>query len=187
MGWKFVTFAAGLCAMILLIGTTGPAVAQTDLAEAGGELTMPLAVYLSKAGPDAKLIAPGKLKIDGHRMVCGKRPTVIDRKFDSWGGAYAGYLILNTDRIKGLPTPVKLFIYAHECGHQFIGRDEEAADCFGVKRGRRYGWLKEDGLKQVCDFISKLKSDAEHAAGPARCKKMRRCYLDAAPRAARHQ
>ena len=185
MGWKFAAFAAGLCAMLILIGTMGRAVAQTDLAEAGSDLDLSLADYLAKAGPDAKLIAPGQLTIDGHRMICGKRPTVIDRKFESWGGAYPGYLILNTDRIKGLPTPVKLFVFAHECGHQFIGRDEEAADCFGVKRGRRYGWLKEEGLAQVCDFISRLKGDGDHDAGPKRCTKMRRCYLDAAPRAAR--
>lgn len=179
MGWKFTAFAAGLCAMLLATGTMGQAEAQTDLAEAGGDLDLSLAEYRAKAGPDAKLIAPGELKIDGHRMTCGKRPTVIDRKFESWGGAYPGFLILNTDRIKGLPTPVKLFVFAHECGHQFIGRDEVEADCFGVKRGRRYHWLNEEGLAQVCDFISKLKGDGNHASGVERCKNMRRCYLDA--------
>ncbi len=187
MRWRFATVAAVLCAATLLIGTMRQARAQTDLVEAGSGLDLSLAEYLAKAGPSAKLIAPGKLRLDGHRMVCGKRPTVIDPTFESWGGAYPGYLILNPVRLKGLPTPVKLFVYAHECGHQFIGRDEGAADCFGVKRGRRYGWLKAEGLAQVCDFISRLKGDADHAAGPKRCNEMRMCYLDAAPRAARNQ
>lgn len=181
---RFVTVLAVLFAL-LMAGTPMPANAQSDFVEAGSDLDLSLADYLAKAGPDAKLIEPGKLKIDDYRMVCGKRPTVIDRNFESWGGAYPGYLILNPERLRTLPTPVKLFVFSHECGHQFVGRDESAADCFGVKRGRRYGWLNEEGLAQVCDFISKLKGDADHASGPERCKKMRMCYMDAAPRAAR--
>lgn len=160
--------------------------AQSGLFQPQSDLDLSLPDYLAKAGPDARLIEPGKLKIDDHTMRCGKRPTVIDNTFESWGGAYPGYLILNMKRLEPLPTPVKLFVYAHECGHQFVGRNEEAADCFGVKRGRRYGWLKEEGLAQVCDFISKLKGDADHDAGPKRCEKMRQCYLQAAPRASRN-
>lgn len=180
--WR-VMFVILIAVVLLSSGVSTPAYAQ---AEGSSDLDIPLADYLAKAGPDAKLIEPGKLKIDKHRMVCGKRPTVIDPNFESWGGAYPGYLILNPKRMKGLPTPVKLFIYSHECGHQFIGRDEGAADCFGVKRGRRYGWLKEEGLAQVCDFISTLKGDADHAAGPKRCKQMRICYMEVSPRKARN-
>jgi len=176
-------FLVVLCTALLSVGVAGSAYAQ---AEATSDLDIPLSEYMAKAGPDVKLIEPGKLKIDGYTMACGKRPTVIDPKFESWGGAYPGYLILNPGRMKDLPTPVKLFVYAHECGHQFIGRDEDAADCFGVKRGRRYGWLKDEGLAQVCDFISGLKGDSDHAAGPKRCNKMRMCYMDAGPRAARN-
>ena len=186
MSLRVAIFAGVLCAATLLAGAWRPALAQFDLQSAGSDLDLSLADYLAKVGPDAKLIEPGKLKIDDHRMICGKRPTVMDSNFESWGGAYPGYLILNPDRLKTLPTPVKLFVYAHECGHQFIGRDEGAADCFGVKRGRRYGWLKEEGLAQVCNFISNLKGDADHAAGPKRCEMMRRCYLEAAPRTSRN-
>ena len=117
--------------------------------------------------------------IDGQRMRCGRRPTVMNPKFDSWGGAYPGFVILNPERIKDLPTPVKLYVYAHECGHQFVGRSEEAADCFAVKRGRRYGWLDQDGLEDICTFISKLKGTWNHPPGPVRCEKMRVCYRDA--------
>ena len=181
-----VMSTVGLCVAFMTAGAAGQVHAQADFVEAGTASGLTLQEYMAKAGPDAKLIAAGKLKIDRHPMACGRRPTVIDPKFDSWGGAYPGYLILNPGRLKSLTTPVKLFVYAHECGHQFIGRDEAAADCFGIKRGRRYGWLTEEGLAQVCDFISKLKGDANHAAGPKRCEKMRRCYLDAAPRVSRN-
>lgn len=182
MSWR-VWIALFVC---LVWAMPGEVRAQADLVQAGSDLDISLPDYMAKAGPDVKLVEAGKLKIDDHTMRCGKRPTVMDPNFESWGGAYPGYLILNPKRLKALPTAVKLFVYAHECGHQFIGRDETKADCFGVKRGRRYGWLKEEGLAQVCDFISQLKGDADHAAGPKRCEIMRQCYLDAAPRASRN-
>lgn len=163
--------------LVFLIG-----IGNAVVVRAQSDLNLPLKDYLAAAGPRAELIKPGELKIDGHTMFCGKRPTVIDPEFSSWGGAYPGYLILNPKRLDGLSTPVKLFIFAHECGHQFVGRDEGAADCFGIKRGRRYGWLDEQGLEEVCAFMSKLKGTSVHAAGSDRCEKMRQCYRDAAPR-----
>lgn len=181
MSWRFVIFAL----FVALWLAPQPAHARSDLVQAGSDLDLALPDYLAKAGPDARLVAVGELEIEGKRMYCGKRPTVIDPNFDSWGGAYPGYLILNPKRLEGLATPVKLFIYTHECGHQWghIGRNEAAADCYGIKRGRRNGWLTEEGLAQVCDFISGLKGDSDHADGPTRCKKIRRCFIDAAPRA----
>ena len=166
-----------LAAVVLVTG--GSASAQSDL-------DLPLEDYLKDAGDRAKLVAPGDLKIDGHRMICGKRPTVIDPEFASWGGAYPGYLILNPKRMAGLNTTVKLFIYAHECGHQFIGRDEQAADCFAVKRGRRYGWLDQAGLENICTFMKNLKGDWDHSDGTDRCSRMKVCYGQAAPKAARN-
>ena len=189
------------------------------------------------AAPKEKLLPAGKLKLAGRYVRCGRTPTLISHTFWDYGGAKKGMIILNPSKLEGLSESVRLYVYAHECGHQrygakevkadcyamqrdkrdgwltkdgmneictflkphpgdwvhppgcghqFIGRDEGAADCFGIKRGRRYGWLKAEGLAQVCDFISTLKGDADHAAGPKRCENMRRCYLDAAPRAARN-
>ncbi len=176
MNLRRVIFLLGQCALVLSAGAAGQAHAQADFVETGSDAGLTLKGYMAKAGPDAKLIAAGKLKIDKHRMACGRRPTVIDPKFDSWGGAYPGYLILNPDRLKGLATPVKLFVYAHECGHQFIGRDEAAADCFGIKRGRRYGWLKEEGLatdesleaifKEIEQAIDEAVAFAERSPSP---------------------
>ncbi|GAB4233429.1 MAG: hypothetical protein Kow0032_16690 [Methyloligellaceae bacterium] len=168
---------------IALLGIGAAAAQQAGFAQQS-DLDLPLSEYLRTAGPDVKLVEPGALRIDGARMICGKRPTVIDPGFESWGGAYPGYLILNPKRMEGLSTVIKMFIYAHECGHQFIGRDEDAADCFAVKRGRRYGWLGPEGLEEVCTFMAKLKGDWDHAAGPDRCRKMKICYEQAAPRAA---
>jgi hypothetical protein len=132
--------------------------------------------YIKEVGPDGKLIAQGALKLDGKAVNCGKRPTVLNPNFDSWGGAFPGFLILNTKKINGLSTQVKLYIYSHECGHQFIGADETKADLFAIRRGVKYGWLDAQGIEDICTFISQLKGDAVHPPGPQRCETMRKYY-----------
>jgi len=134
--------------------------------------------YMKQAGPNAKLIPYNELKLDGRRVNCGKRPTVLDEKLDDYGAAYPGFLILNPRLLDKTSPAVKLWIHAHECGHQFRGPDEETADCFAVQRGRRAGWLTPEGLEEVCRFISPAKSDSMHFSGSHRCEYMRRCYAD---------
>lgn len=143
-----------------------------------GDFSPTVEEYVAHKGGAATIVQSGELKIAGYRMLCGARPTVIDDTLDDYGAAYPGFLILNTRLLSNLKTPVQLWIFAHECGHQFRGPDEETADCFGVQRGRREGWLTPDGLDDVCDFISAAKSDNMHFAGPHRCEAMRACYAD---------
>jgi len=135
--------------------------------------------YVSQEGRETRTIPEGKMTLNGHPVQCGTRPTVIDAKLDSWGGSFPGYLILNPDRLKGLATPVKFYVYYHECGHQFVGASEVGADCFSIQRGVRYGWLDAKGLDQICTFIAQLKGDAVHPPGPRRCDLMRQCYAAA--------
>jgi len=113
--------------------------------------------YVANVGGGAQIIAAGTLKIDGHTTICGQRPTVVDA-------------------VKS--TAVKLWIHAHECGHQFRGPDEETADCFAVQRGRRQGWLTPAALEEVCQFIAPAKGDHLHSNGKQRCELMRKCYVD---------
>jgi hypothetical protein len=134
--------------------------------------------YLARSGPDAKLVPSGDLELDGRKLICGRRPTVLDEKLDDYGAAYPKFLILNPKLLSKVSTPVKLWIHAHECGHQFRGPDEETADCFAVQRGRRQGWLTPEGLEEVCQFISPAKGDTMHFSGSHRCDAMRRCYAD---------
>jgi hypothetical protein len=134
--------------------------------------------YLARAGEGAKLVPFGDLEIDGRKVNCGRRPTVLDEKLDDYGAAYPGFLILNPNLMSKVPNAVKLWIHAHECGHQYRGPDEETADCFAVQRGRRYGWLTPEGLEEVCRFISPAKGDSMHFSGSHRCEAMRRCYAD---------
>jgi hypothetical protein len=132
--------------------------------------------YLRDAGPNAKFVKEGALKIDGRVVSCGKWPTVLDPGLRSWGGGFPGFVILNTQKLKNLSTPVKLFIYSHECGHQFEGPDETKADLFAIRRGVKWGWLDAEGMEDICAFISTLRGDAVHPSGPQRCETMRRYY-----------
>lgn len=134
--------------------------------------------YVDHVGGDAHIIGPGEMKLDRYRVYCGQRPTVIDDKLDDYGAAYPGFLIMNRRLLAKVSTTVKMWIYAHECGHQFRGPDEETADCFAVQRGRREKWLTPEGLEEVCNFIAPAKGDSMHLSGSHRCTYMRKCYAD---------
>ncbi len=134
--------------------------------------------YAAHVGGGARIVPPGQLKLDRYRVNCGHRPTVLDDQLDDYGAAFPGFLILNPRLLAQVSTPVKLWIHAHECGHQFRGPDEETADCFAVQRGRRQGWLSPGGLEEICRFISPAKGDSMHFAGSYRCAYMRKCYSD---------
>jgi len=142
----------------------GGARAETPTAEA----------YANYVG--GKIIPAGKLVIDSKPLYCGRRPTVLDSKLDDYGAAFPGFLILNPRLLARVSTPVKLWIYAHECGHQFRGPDEAKADCFAVQRGRRQGWLTSEGVEQVCQFIRPAQGSMMHLTGSQRCELMRHCY-----------
>ena len=134
--------------------------------------------YVEHVGGDATIVAAGEFKLDGYALYCGTRPTVVDSTLDDYGAAYPGYLIMNLKLLARVSTPVKLWIYSHECGHQFRGPDEATADCFAVQRGRRQGWLSPGGVEEICEFILPAKGDSMHFSGSHRCEKMRQCFSD---------
>jgi len=134
--------------------------------------------YIAQVGNGAHMLPPGEFKLDGRKQLCGQRPTIIDNQLDDYGAAYPGFLIMNPRLLDKVSTPVKQWIFAHECGHQFRGPDEETADCFAVQRGRRQGWLMPEGVEEICNFISPAKGDSMHFSGSHRCEYMRKCYAD---------
>jgi len=125
---------------------------------------------------DATLAPAGQLEIDGRRMTCGAFPTVLDAHYNDFGGAYRGFIILNPRLFGELPTPVKLWIYSHECAHQTVGQDEVKADCAAVQRGRKEGWLNAAGLAQICEFMRPARADRSHFGGAQRCELMQQCF-----------
>jgi hypothetical protein len=134
-------------------------------------------IYVNQNGNGAEVVPNGQLSFDGQSFTCEKFPTVLDPLLNDYAAApYKGFIILNPKFMPKVSTPVKLWIFHHECAHALGIKDEAKADCFSAQRGRRAGWLTPEGLEQVCEFISVGKADAGHAAGPERCAAMRQCY-----------
>lgn len=136
--------------------------------------------YLTEAGDIAEYVAAGKLMLGGRRVMCGNRPSVLDPEFDTWAGAYTdpGFIIVNPLYMDKEDPVVQWYIYAHECGHQFRGFDEDTADEFAIRRGVRQGWINDRGMEKICRFIAQVPGDAEHPAGPERCLSMKRIYAE---------
>jgi hypothetical protein len=140
------------------------------------------------AQSDREIIAAGKLKVAGRTMSCGRTPTLISRGFWDYGGAGGAgrkLIILNPDKLATLPEAVRLYVYAHECGHQIYGPNEPRADCYAVRRGKREGWLTGEGMKQICSFLKDHPGDYVHPPGPVRCEKMMKCFDPKTPQRAR--
>lgn len=135
-----------------------------------------------RAAPEDKLVAPGKLKLAGRTMRCGSTPTQISSTFWDYGGATKGRIILNPVKLAGVPEPVRLWVYAHECGHKIYGPRETRADCYAVERGARKGWLTQTGMSQICEFLKDFPGDYVHPPGSQRCEAMHQCFNKAKPR-----
>jgi hypothetical protein len=152
--------------------------AVTEAAAQSGAATTPEA-YAAWIG--GTLVPAGQIEIDGKRMACGSAPTVLDTRYRDFGGSLPGFLVLNPKLFAGLATPVKLWIYSHECAHQTVGLDENKVDCAAVQRGRREGWLTTDGLEQICEFMQPARADQTHFNGTQRCELMRKCFAQKRP------
>lgn len=163
---------AGAAVTLAVVLALTPSVRSDDTSTFGP----PIEEYVQSAGAGATIVPAGQLRLDGWRVGCGNRSTVLDPGLDDFGAAYPNYLILNPKMLAKVPTQVKLWIHAHECGHQFRGPDEEKADCFAVQRGRRQKWLTVEGLDQICEFIKPSRGDSAHFGGVHRCETMRKCY-----------
>jgi hypothetical protein len=104
---------------------------------------------------------------------------MIDRDLPSEGGAGDDFLILNPDMLAQQPKTVRVFVFAHECGHLTVGDSELAADCFAVNRGVREHWLDRKGLDQVCDSFEGAPATDTHPSAARRCRNLNRCFADA--------
>ncbi|MEZ5922973.1 MAG: hypothetical protein R3D57_01165 [Hyphomicrobiaceae bacterium] len=132
--------------------------------------------YVAHVGKGAYIVEYGELLLANRRMTCGKRPVVVDPNLDDYAAAYPGFLILNPAKIGQVEPVVAWWIFKHECAHQFRGPDEETADCWAVQRGRAEGWLKPEGIEQICTFIRPAEGDSMHFGGSQRCAIVRRCF-----------
>lgn len=151
---------------------------------AAGSALWALAPAGLDAAPKEKVLAPGTLKLAGRTMSCGRTPTLISHTFWDYGGAKKGIIILNPTKLEGLSEAARLYVYAHECGHQLYGPKETKADCYAVKRGKRDGWLNRSGMNDICTFLAPHPGDWVHPPGIKRCEIMTKCFDKAKPRRA---
>jgi hypothetical protein len=135
--------------------------------------------YVAFAGTGATLAPAGQYALDGRNVSCKSLPTVLDPHLDDYAASFPKLIVVRPDMMAKPPTAVKLWIYYHECGHEFIGPDETKADCYSVTQGVKEGWLDSRGLDDVCNFISAAQQDSTHFAGPQRCLAIRACYAKA--------
>ena len=182
---KFFKAPMFMAMMAFVVVSAFGASAQT-LSPKAGNITV--RDYLAEAGGIARYVPAGRLRLAGRRVMCGRRPSIQDPEFDTWAGAYTnpGFIIVNPIYMDQERPVVQLYIYAHECGHQFRGFDEDTADAFAIRRGVRQGWLKRRGMAQICRFISKVPGDREHPAGSLRCERMKKVYANILRRHNKH-
>jgi hypothetical protein len=135
--------------------------------------------YAAFVGGHATVTPADRYVLDGQHVTCGTAPTVLDPQLNDYAMSFPKFIIVRPDMMAKPATPVKLWIYYHECGHVVRGPDTNAADCYGIERGVREGWFTAQAMDQVCDFIRPGIADASHLSGTERCDLMRACYANA--------
>ena len=118
---------------------------------------------------------PGTFSIDGFPVHCGNAVTIVSPAIPGIAEALPGRIFLHPI-LSTYPTGVKLFVYAHECAHQFVGANEVAADAWAIRLGKAQGWLTPLVLDQVCQSVWFSSGTWAHFPGPQRCQLMIELY-----------
>ena len=118
----------------------------------------------------------GDATLGGMRLHCHAAQVVVSNQVPGPGFAVPGLIMFGPKYLKAYPPIVQRLIFLHECGHQYVGTDENAADCYAVAAGKRQGWLTQAGLRQACKAIWHTSADGAHLAGPERCAALRQCF-----------
>lgn len=122
------------------------------------------------------VIPPGQFTIDGISVSCRMMPTVITENINDTAMNNGQAILLNANAFFSLPTFLKLWIYAHECGHSVFGPNEDAADCFATKLGRNQGWFPPPAFQQLVAFFANNPGNWTHRPGQQRLQNIAACY-----------
>lgn len=142
-------------------------------------LLVALAGYacLSPAPAKAQAFPPGTFAIDGIPVNCGPVVVVLNPALPDVGMADGmGHIFLNPQALGGLPTVLKLYWFAHECGHYNVGASEVAADCWAIRTGRSQGWFPPKAFHALEAMFRNNPGDMAHPSGPRRVQNMIACY-----------
>jgi len=118
----------------------------------------------------------GTATIGGMKLSCHAAQVVVSNQVPGPGFSVPGVLMFGPRFLRAYPPLVQRLVFLHECGHQYVGTDESAADCWAVKAGKRQGWLTRSGLAQACKALWHTQGDGVHLAGPERCAALQQCF-----------
>lgn len=145
-----------------------------------------MAIILAGAGlvmapAHAQVIpAPNPLLLDGKLAQCGAFPIFLAPTLDDVGYAivdiYGPRILLNPNRMTPLSTALKLFIFAHECGHLVTGGTEDDADCWAIQIGKQQGWFTLANWPALIDSLGNSPGDFSHRPGPQRLARIAACF-----------
>lgn len=143
------------------------------------------ALALLTIGADPALA--GKARIAGARMSCHAADVYIGNDVPGPGFALPGKILIGPKHLKRYPGITQRLIFLHECGHQYVGADETAADCWAVRIAKRQGWLTQAGIRSTCRALWHTAGGASHLPGPERCAALTQCFNDAPGRGSKRK
>lgn len=135
-----------------------------------------LAILAATGAYGQQVVPPGQMRIDGFPVNCGGYPTVLNPQLPDAGFFNGQAIFLNPQVLGQLPTPLKLYWYAHECAHGLGIADEAAADCWAVRTGRDQGWFPPAAFGALMQMFGGNPGSIRHLPGPLRVQNMIRCY-----------
>jgi hypothetical protein len=118
----------------------------------------------------------GSANIGGMTLSCANTKVVISNQVPGPGFAVDGMIMFGPKHLRAYPPIVQRLVFLHECGHQYVGTDETAADCWAVRAAKKRGWLTTAGLRQACKALWHTAADSTHLAGPERCDALKQCF-----------
>jgi hypothetical protein len=135
-------------------------------------------LVLSTGTPAQEVIPPGQFQIDGIPVSCGPAPTaLVGQGLGDLAKTNQQGIWINWPMFQMMPTVVKLFTYAHECGHvnQILSGlpiSEDQADMFALQLGKSQNFIDIQGINVVCAFLWSSAGDWTHKPGRVRCENM---------------
>lgn len=161
-----------------------------SLKEVGGCMNVPLrslclsavVAAMAPSPASAQVFAPGQFRVGNIPVSCGAALTIVQPGIGDWAKAFPGgptnppAIVLDSMFLASAPLPVQLFTYAHECGHHFVGSNEDAADCWAARNGRRQGWFTPQTMQFLIQVFKWNPGDWTHAPGWMRLENIARCF-----------
>lgn len=121
-------------------------------------------------------IPAGQGNIDGIPVTCGPYGVLLSVNAPGVAFFNGQMILINPLIFNTQPTFLKLFIYAHECGHSVVGSNEDWADCWATKVGRNQGWFPPQAFQLLIQQLQRAPGDWTHKPGPARLQNIAACY-----------